>query len=243
RPAPHTAGLPPPAAGRRPAPPGAPTPAAGATRAALLACGAGPPPLSSLDLGTRLDLEGVAVRTGHHCCMPVMERFGIPGTARASFALYNTTAEVDVFIEALRKTVEEAGGRSPSAGRAAGAARPGPAYPEAGAASPQEAADELADVFEFLDSWPDRYQYIIELGEKLPPMPQELKTDATRVKRCQSTVYMWPRRRPGTEDVLEFLADSDADIVRGELAILQRLFSGQRAHDVLAFNVQGFFAR
>jgi cysteine desulfurase/selenocysteine lyase len=57
-------------------------------------------------------------------------------------------------------------------------------------------------------------------------MPQELKTDATRVKRCQSTVYLWPRRRPGTEDVLEFLADSDADIVRGELALLQRLFSG-----------------
>ena len=54
---------------------------------------------------------------------------------------------------------------------------------------------------------------------------------------------MWARRKPGTTDVLEFLADSDADIVRGELAILQRLFSGQRAHEVLAFDVQGFFER
>jgi cysteine desulfurase/selenocysteine lyase len=53
------------------------------------------PPVSALDVGTKLDLEGIAIRTGHHCCQPVMERFGIPGTARVSFALYNTTEEID----------------------------------------------------------------------------------------------------------------------------------------------------
>ncbi len=212
-------------------------------KAAVLSFVVDDPPLSSLDVGTKLDLEGVAVRTGHHCCQPVVDRFGIPGTARASFALYNTTEEVDVFIEALRRTVEEAAGRARPVPPAASAARNEPDYPQAAAGSPQEAADELAEVFEFLESWPERYQYIIELGEKLPPMPAELKTDATRVKRCQSTVFMWPRRRPGTTDVLEFLADSDADIVRGELALLQQLFSGQRAGDVLAFDVDGFFAR
>jgi len=47
------------------------------------------------DLGTILDSHGVAIRTGHHCAMPIMERFRIPATARASFAFYNTTAEVD----------------------------------------------------------------------------------------------------------------------------------------------------
>jgi cysteine desulfurase/selenocysteine lyase len=212
-------------------------------KAAVISFVVDDPPLSSLDVGTKLDLAGVAVRTGHHCCQPVVDRFGIPGTARASFALYNTTAEVDVFIDALRQTVEEAAARSRPSVAPASTSRLEPDYPQAAAGSPQEAAEELAEVFEFLDSWPERYQYIIELGEKLPPMPQELKTDATRVKRCQSTVYMWPRRRPGTADVIEFLADSDADIVRGELALLQRLFCGQRARDVLAFDVQGFFAR
>jgi cysteine desulfurase/selenocysteine lyase len=49
------------------------------------------PPLSALDVGTRLDREGVAVRTGHHCCQPLMDRFKVPATIRASFALYNTT--------------------------------------------------------------------------------------------------------------------------------------------------------
>ena len=47
------------------------------------------------DLGTILDHEGIAIRTGHHCAMPVMERFGVPATARASFAFYNARAEVE----------------------------------------------------------------------------------------------------------------------------------------------------
>ena len=55
------------------------------------------------DLGTIIDKMGVAVRTGHHCAEPVMTRFGIPGTVRASFALYNTLEEVDIFVKAVKK--------------------------------------------------------------------------------------------------------------------------------------------
>lgn len=55
------------------------------------------------DLGTILDMEGVAIRAGHHCTMPLMTRFGLPGTARASFALYNTTQDVDALVAALHK--------------------------------------------------------------------------------------------------------------------------------------------
>jgi cysteine desulfurase/selenocysteine lyase len=58
------------------------------------------------DIGTFLDFEGVAIRTGHHCTQPVMDRFGIPATSRASFAMYNTKKEVDVLIEGLKKIVE-----------------------------------------------------------------------------------------------------------------------------------------
>ena len=55
------------------------------------------------DLGVLLDSQGVAIRTGHHCAMPVMQRFGVPGTARASFAFYNTHLEIDTFFAALDK--------------------------------------------------------------------------------------------------------------------------------------------
>ena len=58
------------------------------------------------DIGTILDQEGIAVRTGHHCAQPLMERFGVPATARASFALYNTVKEVDALAEGLEKVRE-----------------------------------------------------------------------------------------------------------------------------------------
>ncbi|HYG98793.1 MAG TPA: cysteine desulfurase [Terriglobales bacterium] len=58
------------------------------------------------DIGTILDQEGVAIRTGHHCAQPVMQRFGVPATARASFALYNTFEEVDALTSALHKVHE-----------------------------------------------------------------------------------------------------------------------------------------
>ena len=58
------------------------------------------------DIGTILDHQGVAIRTGHHCAMPVMDFFGVPGTARASLALYNNVEDVDRLIVALKKTVE-----------------------------------------------------------------------------------------------------------------------------------------
>jgi cysteine desulfurase/selenocysteine lyase len=61
------------------------------------------------DIGTILDYEGVAIRTGHHCAQPVMQRYGIPATARASFAFYNTKDEIDVLVKAIYKVKEVLG--------------------------------------------------------------------------------------------------------------------------------------
>lgn len=61
------------------------------------------------DIGTILDVEGIAIRTGHHCAQPVMQRFGIPATARASFAFYNTKEEIDVLVNGIRKVQEVLG--------------------------------------------------------------------------------------------------------------------------------------
>jgi cysteine desulfurase/selenocysteine lyase len=55
------------------------------------------------DVGAILDDDGIAIRTGHHCAQPVMHRFGLPATARASFAFYNTSAEVDVLVRGLER--------------------------------------------------------------------------------------------------------------------------------------------
>ena len=74
-------------------------------------------------------------------------------------------------------------------------------------------------------------------------MPAALKTEENRVRGCQSTVHIDLRRRPGSADVVEFIADSDAGLVRGLIAILEKLFSGQPAAAILAFDVQAFFRR
>ncbi|MBI3307624.1 MAG: aminotransferase class V-fold PLP-dependent enzyme, partial [Candidatus Omnitrophica bacterium] len=55
------------------------------------------------DIGTIVDQEGIAIRTGHHCAQPVMQRFGVPATARASFSFYNTKEEIEVLVKALGK--------------------------------------------------------------------------------------------------------------------------------------------
>ncbi|WP_201221124.1 SufS family cysteine desulfurase [Halochromatium roseum] len=236
------------------------------------------PPMASLDVGTQLDLRGISVRTGHHCCQPLMERLGVSSTARASLALYNSRDDVDRLADALAEILEQNRHRAAArAGRlqadqddlaprlqvpdATMSAAPGqdmnlgagmhlnqvagaePAYPAAAADSPQAAADAIAEDFALLPDWPTRHDYLIELGERLPPMPLALKTDANLVRGCQSTVYLAARRKPGSKAVIECLADSDAAIVRGLIALLQRICSGQSAESVLAFDVDGFFSR
>jgi cysteine desulfurase/selenocysteine lyase len=61
------------------------------------------------DIGTILDHQGIAIRTGHHCCMPVMRRYDVPATARASFAFYNTEDEARALVEGVKKVSEVLG--------------------------------------------------------------------------------------------------------------------------------------
>jgi cysteine desulfurase/selenocysteine lyase len=201
------------------------------------------PPISSLDVGTRLDHEGIAVRTGHHCCQPVMARMGVPATIRASIAMYNSKADIDAFASALRKIVsDESVKRSKSPAQPARTQKE-LRFPDPAGASPQAVADELIEVFDFLGDWNERYQYVISLGDKLPYMPPELKIPPNRVLGCQSTVHLFARKRPETDDSLDFIADSDADIVRGLIGILEKLFAGQSGREILAFDMESFFKR
>ncbi|MGD0541608.1 MAG: aminotransferase class V-fold PLP-dependent enzyme, partial [Tepidisphaeraceae bacterium] len=208
------------------------------------------PSLATLDVGMRLDADGIAVRTGHHCCQPVMDRLKISATARASFAMYNTKQEIESLAASLRKILEidanKTAQRRVNAADAKAARKPesdSVQFPSAAAASPQTAADELIETFDLLGDWEQRHQYLIDEGDKLPPMLREMKTEANRVRGCMSMVHLVTRKRPGTADVMEFLADSDAAIVRGLIWTLQRVYSGQTAPAILAFDIEGFLKR
>jgi cysteine desulfurase / selenocysteine lyase len=204
------------------------------------------PPIASLDLGQALDREGIAVRTGHHCCMPIMQRLSIDSTARASFALYNTTQEIDALAEALEK-IRDAKGRNDA--RMAGA-HPSPSleatdivFPGPAGESPNAVAEELVDLFEFLPDKIAKAEQIVDYAKELPPYFDILKKLTQRVPGCQAEVYMLSRRKADDPDRLEFVADANAEIVRGEIVMLQKLFSGQRAKDILDFDVESFFRR
>jgi cysteine desulfuration protein SufE len=89
----------------------------------------------------------------------------------------------------------------------------------------------IADEFAFFGDWTERYQYLIDLGRKLPPFPDALKTDAYKVTGCQSQVWLVPS---GDASRLEFRAISDSAIVSGLIALLLRVYSGRSAAEILA---------
>ncbi|MTH35096.1 cysteine desulfuration protein SufE [Paracoccus limosus] len=85
------------------------------------------------------------------------------------------------------------------------------------------AFEEIAETFEFLDDWEERYRHVIELGKAMPAMDPALQVTATKVDGCASQVWILPRIAGGNFD---FEGDSDALIVRGLIAILHALYSG-----------------
>ena len=94
----------------------------------------------------------------------------------------------------------------------------------------QTAQREIIEEFALFDDWMDRYQYLIDLGRRLPEFPEELKTDEHRIRGCQSQVWFVAEEKDGR---LEFRAISDAAIVSGLIALLLRLYSGRYPQDIL----------
>lgn len=103
-----------------------------------------------------------------------------------------------------------------------------------------EAFEELAETFDFLDDWEDRYRHVIELGKAMPPLDDSFKVPALKVQGCASQVWLRPMIEGGRFD---FQGDSDAMIVRGLIAILHRLYSGLTLAEVNAVNAQAELAR
>lgn len=85
------------------------------------------------------------------------------------------------------------------------------------------AFEEIAETFDFLDDWEDRYRHVIELGKAMPPLDDSFKVPALKVQGCASQVWLRPMISDGTFD---FQGDSDAMIVRGLIAVLHALYSG-----------------
>jgi cysteine desulfuration protein SufE len=103
------------------------------------------------------------------------------------------------------------------------------------------ALDDLAENFQLLDDWEDRYRYIIDLGRTLAPLSEDEHSDENKVRGCASQV--WLVTEPGEGGRLRFRGDSDAHIVRGLIAILLSLYSDRSPKEILDVDARGAYER
>ena len=103
--------------------------------------------------------------------------------------------------------------------------------------------EELVENFELLGDWEERYRYIIDLGRKLPPMPEADHTEANKVRGCLSQVWLTHQLNPGPPKTLTFHGDSDSHLVKGLIALVLMLTSGKTPADILATDLASIFSR
>jgi len=107
-----------------------------------------------------------------------------------------------------------------------------------------ESFEEIAETFEFLDDWEDRYRHVIELGKAMAPMEDAVKVPATKVEGCASQVWLLPRiEGTGPAARFDFQGESDALIVRGLIAVLHALYSGLSVAEVAKVDAKAELGR
>ena len=94
----------------------------------------------------------------------------------------------------------------------------------------QQVENEIIEEFELFDDWSDRYEYIIELGQKLPPLDEKYKIEENKIKGCQSSVWLNASEKEGR---IFFNADSDSTFVKGEIALLIRVLSDKTPDEIV----------
>ncbi|QDP01521.1 SufS family cysteine desulfurase [Thalassotalea sp. PS06] len=186
------------------------------------------------DLAAFLDSQGVAVRSGHHCAMPLMQYFNIPGSVRISLAPYNTFEEVDFVSEAIRQFI-------------------------AGESSADEFSEELANAlaisgseltenkswqdikakFAAAKGWDAKHREIMLLGKALPRMAKSERSEQTLIAGCESEA--WLKVENHQQGTLTFIADSDARVIRGLLNIILTLVNGQKSEQILNLDFEPVF--
>lgn len=106
---------------------------------------------------------------------------------------------------------------------------------------PQHIQDMIDD-FAFMDDWEDRYMHVIDLGRDLAPLGDDERNDATRVKGCVSQVWLTRDPDPNNQRRLFYRGDSDAHIVKGLVAIMIHIFSGQTPNDIIKTDIKAIMS-
>ena len=102
---------------------------------------------------------------------------------------------------------------------------------------------DIVEAFELLGDWESRYQYLIELGENLPAMPETNRTEERRVKACMSKVWIRVYNEPGNSELVHFEGECDTAVIKGVLALLIDLVSGKTVDEIQQLDLDEVFQR
>jgi cysteine desulfurase/selenocysteine lyase len=182
--------------------------------------------VSHYDLAVLLDKRNIAVRVGHHCAMPLMQELGIDGTIRVSLAVYNNSADINCFSDAL---IECIGLLTEPATQML--------TDETSFDHKQTKLAPIADTIKQAKSWDQTYRQLMLAGKGIVRLQDQYKIDAAAVYGCESQVWI---RCCLDEGKVVLQGDSPSKIVRGLLAVLFEALSGKSTNQVLAFNLADY---
>ena len=164
------------------------------------------------DLAALLDQEGIAVRSGHHCAMPLMESLKIEGTVRASISFYNTEQEIATFVQALKQSISLLSEQSVAINDDSHNHAP-----EIEEAIDYPLAERIIQSLKATQTWQQRFSFLMSLGDLLPSPPATLISDCNQLQQCESGVWL---KKITFGDQTSYQAWSDARIMRGLLVFL-----------------------
>ncbi len=182
------------------------------------------------DLAMMLDQSGIAVRSGHHCTMPLMTYLGVSGTLRASFALYNTEEEVERFARCLKEAVTALTETTSK-------------HPETRSAAITFLSPDLSELtvtLQSASSWQARLATLQQWAEQLPHLPDTLRQPERLVRGCESQV--WLHSEQTDERFWYFAIDSDARIMRGLAYLLLAAFQGKTSKEIHSFDASALLS-
>ncbi len=178
------------------------------------------------DIASDLDNNGIAVRSGHHCAMPLFDYLGIDGCVRLSLALYNTRQEIDTVITCLKKLLNDQDHKTAPA-----------------ASNHQQAinCDNILHRFSRMRSWQDKHRELMLLGKHLPKMAKAKRNSQTLVQGCESDAWLEVTLTENSK--VSITADSDAKIIRGLLVIVVAAFDDKTIAEIFTVDIQHYFSQ
>lgn len=175
------------------------------------------------DIASSLDSYGIAIRSGHHCSMPLMEYLNISGCLRVSLSAYNTFTEIDYFIDSLIRIIEQETVKGlPDSKQAIGLC-----------------TSTIISNFSKLKSWDSKHREIMLLGKNLERLDLNKRNEISLINGCESLAWLVGSK--DSQGIYTFNADSDAKIIRGLLVIVLAAYNQKSAEEIKSFNIQCYF--